>query len=63
MFQYIFLFSIFCSFTFAAQKSTTDVPMCSHQEATQGLTMDFMVTIHGNINSTLEWVHAVHGCS
>jgi len=30
------------SFTFAAQKSTTDVPMCSHQEATQGLTMDFM---------------------
>ncbi|KAL9955992.1 hypothetical protein ACROYT_G037404 [Oculina patagonica] len=29
------------SFTFAAQKSTTDVPMCSHWEATQGLSMDY----------------------
>ena len=34
-----------CSFTLAAQLSTTDVPMCSHQEATQGLFMDFAVTI------------------
>lgn len=33
------------SFTFAAQKSTTDVPMCSHWEATQGLSMDYTVTI------------------
>ncbi|KAM7430944.1 sorting and assembly machinery component 50 [Porites harrisoni] len=31
------------SFTFAAQKSTTDVPMCSYQEATQGLVMDFQL--------------------
>lgn len=35
---------MFFSFTFAAQKSTTDVPMCSYQEATQGLVMDFQVT-------------------
>ena len=32
------------SFTLAAQKSTTDVPMCSHWEATQGLCMDYTVT-------------------
>lgn len=32
------------SFTLAAQKSTTDVPMCSHWEATQGLSMDYTVT-------------------
>lgn len=32
------------SFTLAAQKSTTDVPMCSHWEATQGLSMDYSVT-------------------
>lgn len=30
------------SFTISAQKSTTDVPMCSHQEATQGVSIDFM---------------------
>ncbi|KAJ7369322.1 sorting and assembly machinery component 50, partial [Desmophyllum pertusum] len=30
------------SFTLAAQKSTTDVPLCSHWEATQGLSMDYM---------------------
>ena len=35
---------MFFSFTFAAQKSTTDVPKCSYQEATQGLVMDFQVT-------------------
>lgn len=29
------------SFTLAAQKSTTDVPMCSHWEATQGLSVDY----------------------
>lgn len=33
------------SFTLAAQKSTTDVPMCSHWEATQGLSMDYTVTV------------------
>lgn len=32
------------SFTLAAQKSTTDVPMCSHWEATQGLSVDYSVT-------------------
>jgi len=32
------------SFTLSAQKSTTDVPMCSHWEATQGLSMDYSVT-------------------
>jgi len=30
------------SFTVSAQKSTTDVPMCSHQEATQGISVEFM---------------------
>ena len=32
------------SFTLAAQKSTTDVPMCSHWEATQGISVDYLVT-------------------
>ena len=37
------------SFTLAAQKSTTDVPMCSHWEATQGISVDYSVTTGINL--------------
>jgi len=43
------------SFILAAQKSTTDVAMCSHWEATQGISMDYTVT-------TFVAVLAHHAC-